>query len=87
MVDEEGEGLGWIRPLGELLTGGIHFRKELVSLIKLTQGRGNLEKVFNMILNDEAALKKCNVWQSIVHVQETILRPPTLHCDFQANPL
>ena len=26
-------------------------------IIKLTQGRGNLEKVFNMILNDEAALK------------------------------
>ena len=57
MVDEGGEGLGWIRPLGELLTGGIHFRKELVSLIKLTQGRGNLEEVFNMIWNDEAAPK------------------------------
>ena len=57
MVDEVGEGLGWIRPLGELLTGGIHFRKELVSLIKLTQGRGNLEKVFNMILNDKVAPK------------------------------
>ena len=57
MADEEGEGLGWIRPLGELLTGEIHFRKELVWLIKLTQGRGNLEKVFNMILNNEIALK------------------------------
>ena len=57
MVDDEGEGLGWIRPLGELLTDGIHFRKEMVWLIKLTQGRGNLEKVFNMILNDEAVPK------------------------------
>ena len=49
MVEEEGEGLGWIRPLGELLTGGIHFREELVSLIKLTQRGGNLEKVFFLI--------------------------------------